>query len=296
MDGVRTRVRPGGPELVRSAETIAWLLGICLWAAAAPVFAAGDPFGPTELAHIYYPRHACVSDHIQVEVWDARADVWNPHPQHPLVPVESCQLEDPGILLNAIRWRCAEEELEEDQGWYVGLDIFDPSIVASCEVGSLESPEPRLEIHVARPDSGAQMRSEDPIALLEGSIRMEGIEGLQYDVVIAIDRSADGQDPELRLRAQVEAARQWLGEIEHRLGDVRVGILSYPDIEPYQPPAARVHAAPTVDRALLLRALDNVLARGVAGDPAFLTGLGAAIDLLAPTYETRSRPRARPTC
>lgn len=247
-----------------------------------------------ELAHIFYPRQACESDHIEVQVWDAREDQWFPHADHSLVPVESCQLEDPGILLNAIRWRCDEPDLEPEDGWYVGLDIFDPAIVSSCEVGALAAPAPTTEIHVSRPDSGAEMRSADPVALVEGSVRIEGVEGVEYDVVIAIDRSADGQDPERRLQGQVAAARSWLRSVESRLGDVRVSIVSFPDIEPYKPPAARVHAAPTSDRALLERALDNVLARGVDGDPSFLTGLAAALDLLVPAYEPRTRPRARP--
>ena len=87
---------PGGPELLRSALRSLWLTAICLSAAAAPVFAAGDPFGPSDLFHIYYPRNACESDHIEVEVWDVRADAWLPHAHHPLVPVETCQLEKPG--------------------------------------------------------------------------------------------------------------------------------------------------------------------------------------------------------
>jgi hypothetical protein len=261
---------------------------------ALPAAGANDPFGEPELAHIYYPRNACESDYVEVQVWNPRDDAWFPHTQHPLVPVETCQLEDPGVLLNAIRWRCAEAELEEDQGWYVGLDIFDPAIVSSCEVGALQTASSDTEIYVARPESGAQMRSESPIAVVEGSVRVDGVEGIDYDVVIAIDRSADGHEPEQRLRAQVDAARHWLRSMAPRLGSLRVAIVSYPDVEPYKPPAARVHAAPTLDQELLERALDNVLARGVAGDPSFLTGLAAALDLLAPVYEPRTRPRARP--
>jgi len=261
---------------------------------ALPVPGLADFQEAPELAHIYYPRNACESDYIEVQVWNVREDSWYPHAEHSLVPVETCQLEDPGLLLNAIRWRCDEPDLASDEGWFVGLNIFDPAIVSSCEVGALAGPAPRTEIHVARPESGAEMRSESPVTTLEGSVRIEGIEGVDYDVVIAIDRSADGDAPDQRLRAQVEAARSWLRSVEDRLGSVRVGIVSYPDVEPYQPPAARVHAAPTANKLLLERALDNVLSRGVAGDPAFLTGLGSALDLLVPAYEARTRPRARP--
>lgn len=258
-----------------------------------PVHGGSDPFGEPALAHIYYPRNACISEYIEVQVWSPRYDAWFPHSQHPLVPAETCQLEDPGILLNGIRWRCAEADLESDQGWYVGLDIFDPAVVSSCEVGSL-SAKLSTEIYVSRPDVGAQMRSERPIARVEGSVRIDGVEGVEYDAVIAIDRSAEGDDPEQRLQAQVAAARAWLHSMASRLGPVRVGVVSFPDVEPYQPPAARVHAAPTIDMGLLERALDDVQARGVAGGAAFVTGLAAAIDLLAPAYEARTRPRARP--
>ena len=111
--------------MLRRAKRVGWpltLVALVHWAV--PAGAAGDPFGGPELAHIYYPRSACESEYVEVQEWSPREDAWFPHTQHPLVPVESCQLEDPGILLNAIRWRCAEAELEKDEGWYVGLDIF----------------------------------------------------------------------------------------------------------------------------------------------------------------------------
>lgn len=86
--------------------------------AAAPV--AGDP------VQVFYTRKGCLGDRIQLGLWDRAGALWRRHPVHPEVPLETCQIEDAGVLLNEIRWRCIEAPGDQlPAAWVVGLDVFD---------------------------------------------------------------------------------------------------------------------------------------------------------------------------
>jgi hypothetical protein len=249
-----------------------------------PVLAtAGD-----DRIHVYYPRAECFGDRVEVEVWDRARESWRAHPEHGLVPVESCQVESAGVLLHEIRWRCYEPDREP--AWHVGLDVFDPAISQSCEVGPVAAALPSADIHIASPFKGAVVKWKKGFALVDGSVRIDGVEGVQYELALALDRSGTGEQARRRLDAQVLAARSFVAAHAKRLGDLRIGVVAFPGTKS----DARIMTLPTSDLRTLDRALGQVARLGTSGSDAFSDGLAAALDLVAPADDKPARPRARP--
>ncbi|MCH8084130.1 MAG: hypothetical protein IH885_07825 [Myxococcales bacterium] len=282
---------------------------------------------------VYYPRDFCSGERLALEVWKRDEQRWVKHPRHPVVPVDSCQLEDAGVLLNEIRWRCLEREhSDRDQGWSVGVRVFEPSVMQRCDVARTGGGFGETEIHVSTPRPDETISDADGNVEIEGSVWVGGLAGAEYDIVIAIDTSAaesrnEGQTPLAKqpserapsqlspadpLTAQVRAARAFVETIRGRLGEVRVGIVSFPGIDAKSAgrPAGADNAAPTGDSEIVLarrelplsddavalqRTLERLLHRERAGPKGFTDGLSLAIDELfrPPDWPGAARPGAR---
>ena len=90
------------------------------------------------------------------------------------MPIESCQLEDAGILLQEIRWRCVETgPVDVPATWVVGLDVFNPRIMERCAVDA-PAAQDGVEIRISRPEPGTTLRQEQPRAAIEGSVQGAG--------------------------------------------------------------------------------------------------------------------------
>jgi len=305
------------PRRVAGARPARALLGhfaaLVLLALPRPALAWGSTMDPV---FVFYPRDFCGGERIALEVWNRDEQRWVKHPRHPVVPVDSCQLEDAGTLLNEIRWRCLDGERDE-QGWSVGVRVFEPSVMQHCDVTRTGSGFGETEIHISTPKPGETILDADGRVEIEGSVWIGGLAGAEYDIVIAIDTSAaksrdaggtpiaqesNGRvssrpfstDP---LRAQVDAARAFVETIRDRLGEIRVGIVSFPgvDAKSTRRPVdasgavstgdsetlfARREIALTDDAVAIQRALDRLLHRDRAGPQSFSDGLALAIDEL----------------
>jgi hypothetical protein len=282
---------------------------------------------------VFYPRAFCSGERIALEVWRRDEQRWVEHPRHPVVPVDSCQLEDAGVLLNEIRWRCLEPDRSDpDQGWNVGVPVFEPSVMQRCDVTRTGDGFGENEIHVSTPKPGETISAADGNVEIEGSVWIGGLAGAEYDIVIAIDTSAaesrDGTETPLAkassgrkpsqsaatgpLAAQVRAARTFVETIRDRLGEVRVGIVSFPGADakssgrPVATSSAESTGNPEVlfarrelpltdDADALQRALGRLSQRNRAGPNSFTDGLSLAIDELfrPPDWPGAARPGAR---
>ncbi len=101
---------------------------------------------------VFYPRNFCSGEQIALEVWDRSEQRWAKHPRHPVIPVDSCQLEDAGVLLNEIRWRCLERDHSDwDEGWSVGVRVFESTVMQRCDVARTGGGFGETEIHVSTP-------------------------------------------------------------------------------------------------------------------------------------------------
>jgi hypothetical protein len=318
---------------------------------------------------VFYPRNSCSGERIALEVWKRDEQRWAKHPRHPVVPVDSCQLEDAGVLLNEIRWRCFDRgQSDPDLGWSVGVRVFEPRVMQHCDVTRSGDGFGETEIHVSTPKPGETVSDADGNVEIEGSVWIGGLAGAEYDIVIAIDTSAaaprDGNETPIAttsspaktsshaktsspaktssqtetsspanrfnesnpsrerapsqlspidpLAAQVRAARAFVESIEDRLGEVRVGIVSFPGIdEKTARKAAKASSAASADdsgslfarrelpltdnAAALRRALTRLSRRDRAGPQSFTDGLSLAIDelLRPPDWPGAARPGAR---
>jgi hypothetical protein len=87
-----------------------------------------------ELVRVFYPRGDCETGIIELEIYDRSQPAWVPHPIHPRIEADTCQLEVAGILLQEIRYRCVDpEDPERFSDWVDGADVFRPRAAPECE-------------------------------------------------------------------------------------------------------------------------------------------------------------------
>lgn len=261
-----------------------------------PAWAEGSAWAQDPVL-VYYPRGDCRGTQIELEVFDRQSRRWVPHPAHPLVPVESCQVEDAGRLLNEVRWRCEEPPgTQPPSVFVVGLDVFDPRVMEQCSLGRQQA-ESGVEVHVEKPARGARVRNPTMEVAIEGSVRMNGLAGGEYDVVLALDRSEATRRDGLDLfEAQLTAAEALVESLRPRLGPLRIGIVSYPNLPPLPGDGgtgALREIALGDDPEALLAALAALRARGTSGFPTFLSALSYALREVDPAAGHGARTRAR---
>jgi hypothetical protein len=246
---------------------------------------------------VFYARADCRGEHLELEVYDRELKIWRQHPAHPLVPVDSCQVEDAGRLFNEIRWRCEEPPgTEPPSVWVEGLDVFDARVMEQCAVGRREA-ETGVELRVEKPGRGATVRNPTMEVAIEGSVRMNGLAGDEYDVVLVLDRSDDTRrDGVDLLAAEVAAARAFVDTLRPRLGSVRIGIVSYPNLPPIPGDGgtgAHREIALGDDAAALEASLDALRARDASGFSTFLSAFEYGLRELDPARRRGARPQAR---
>jgi hypothetical protein len=136
---------------------------------------------------------------------------------------------------------------------------------------------------------------------VQGSVRMDGVDGNDYDVLLLLDRSGGtqqgGGEPDL-LGAQVEAARRFVESVAPRLGPVRIAVASYPNMPPLPDSpagtAARREISFSDDAAALRAALDRLEGRRASGFQTFGSALDFALSELlgdAPGSDARGGAR-----
>ena len=268
---------------------------ICLALGVVALGANADDGSVPDPVHVYYADATCASGELELEIWDREARAWVAHPRHRRVPTQTCQIEDAGVLLNELRWRCADSAVNAtapDAGWVIGLDVFDAEVMSHCAVDQIAANDRETSISISSPREGVAVQAPTPRVAVEGSVRVAGLEGVDYDVVLAIDRSAPAAGGVDSLHAQVEAARAWLRAVTPRLGAVRVGIVSYPNLPPGpgESTAARREVALTDDVKALHAVMERLRWRRSAGLSTTPAALTLAIDELT---GAAARPRAR---
>jgi hypothetical protein len=243
---------------------------------------------PADPVFVYYERGSCNAGEIDLELWNRLQKRWEPHPVHPRVSVESCQLEDAGMLLNELRWRCLEGPRDElPPAWVVGLNVFDEDVIERCASSQSGSAIRSLQIEVTQPPGDGTVRAAEPRVRVAGQVKISGIRGAAYDIVIAIDVSSEAGDTEDGradlVALQVAAARDFLRSLTPRLGDVRVSIVAFPELRASGDAQADTRSGvPLTDRPTLLEsALRRIEQRGSAGSADLADGLELALDQLA---------------
>jgi hypothetical protein len=282
--------------LASAALGLAACLGLAGGAWAEPALAAAWAEDPI---YVFHPAGECESEWIELELWDREHERWRTHPGHPRVKLGTCQVEDAGTLLNELRWRCVgPSEPPPTAGWVTGIDVFDPERMQRCAV------DDRVEggvrgIRLRTPAAGETVTAPGFEVQVDGSVWLDGMEGDEYDVLLAIDRSAATQThARALLAAQVAAAHAWVDALAPRLGKVRLGIYSFPNMPPLPGTGGQTGARPeqsfSADPAVLHRALDRLLARRASGVQTFISALDHGIRSFASRRRGGgARPQAR---
>lgn len=241
--------------------------------------------GVIDPIYVLFPRGSCRGEFMDLEVWNRSQGAWQAHPTHARIRVDTCQLEDAGVLLQEIRSRCVEEPGSWlPPTWIVGVEVFDPEIMQRCTAPAARGEGfGELEIRVSSPKPGETVRNESMSAEVRGSVRIGGLEGANYDIVIAVDTSA-AIHPEAAGRvkligAQVAAVRAFVRSLTGRLGEVRIGIVSFPSSSPDT--GVRREVGLTGDPRALHRGLDSIVHRRAGGPSRFSPALAFAVDELA---------------
>ncbi len=258
-------------------------------AAASTAFAddATDTSWAKDPVHVYYDGGDCGTAAIEIQVFDRENERWRPHPRHFRVPVPSCQIEDAGVLLNELRWRCAiEPEPEFPPAWRT-FRVWDPKVMERCAVDAIATGPERIAIAVSAPGDGVAVSAPEPVVPLSGSVLVDGLAGAGYDVVLVVDRASRDL-----LAAQTLAMRAWVRRLAPRLGAIRIAVISYPNVPPApgERTGARRELDWSADADAIDRALAGLLRRPVSSVATVPEALDAALELLA-----AGRPGARPT-
>jgi hypothetical protein len=279
-----------------------WFAAALVVSLAVPAAASSKPAGGADAhdpVYVFYPRGSCQEDAIELEVWNRESSAWAAHPEHARVPVESCQLEDAGILLQEIRWRCIETTPAAlAPAWVVGLDVFNPNVMERCAGNGRVKELRDAEIVITSPAPGSTVRERTPNVALEGSVRIGGLAGVRYDVVLALDVSRRVGRSDGVFDAEVGAARSFVSGLSHRLGDVRIGVVTFPNrqVSRNDPggTGARRDVALGGSYAELDRGLRAVQARGHGSFQSFSSGLDFALaELLGKIPGSGAREDAR---
>ena len=107
------------------------LLGLALLVVQVALADPGDP--ADERVRVLYPRGACATGVIEIEVFERGTGVWQPHPVHWRIPADTCQEEVAGVLLQEIRYRCVDPEAPSRvSAWILGVDVFDSISADRC--------------------------------------------------------------------------------------------------------------------------------------------------------------------
>jgi hypothetical protein len=86
---------------VRTAEKTLCATVICGVALVAMASSGGaEPWDPIP---VFFPTSYCGTGIFEVERWSRTRATWEPHPDHPRIAANSCQIEDAGWLYNEKR-------------------------------------------------------------------------------------------------------------------------------------------------------------------------------------------------
>ncbi len=121
---------------------------------------------PGDRVAVFLPAQSCESGLLEMEVWSRERSAWLPHPEHPRVLANSCQVEPAGALLNETRFRCVAVASEAEPSPWRRVQVFSPAWMQRC---TLPVPAPaRLGVRLETPAPG------DVVSNLERSVALSG--------------------------------------------------------------------------------------------------------------------------
>lgn len=121
---------------------------------------------PGDRVAVFLPAESCESGQLEMEVWSRQREAWLPHPEHPRVLANSCQVEPSGALLNETRFRCVALASDAEPHPWRRVQVFSPAWMRRCKL-PVPTP-PRLGVRLETPAPG------DLVSNLERSVALSG--------------------------------------------------------------------------------------------------------------------------
>lgn len=111
-----------------------WVVGLALGFGLAQEALSQTPTPEEDRVQVFYPKGECETGLIEIEVYNRTTRAWQPHAEHPQIEADTCQREDPGVLLQELRVRCADpEHPARASEWRVGAEVFKPLASSQCK-------------------------------------------------------------------------------------------------------------------------------------------------------------------
>ena len=261
-------------------------IGLGLLAAVGLVGALGAGTPPHDPVQVFYPQGGCETGVLEIELWHRTLKAWRPHPDHPRIMANTCQMEDAGDLLNEIRVRCADPaNPARGSAWVTGVQVYEPAGAPGCERPnfSFRRPNsPRITLTAPRADRPVSEPTKTPA--LRGRVE------LTHDVVVLVDQTvfasiaASEGEPARGPRLTPEQLTRVLekasgGERDHE-GPLRLAWIPFSDRDSARPPVSR-QPVPFLDAPAAWRAESRVLDEKSAAAPNWVSGFDQAMASLA---------------
>lgn len=283
----------------------------------------------SEPRRVFYPGRGCQSRVLEVEVWSEPLEIWGPHPEHPRVVADSCQLEDAQRALHQIRVRCIDPTARKEASpWRVGLGRSLEGGRNRCEDRAEDHDGAGIEIDEPKP--GTRVENSAAEVSVGGRVSFEEREAAGYEIVIAIDVSGSTWQPagidvdgdgtvgvplgippvvyssdigDTILAAEIQAVRILVSRLQPSLGPTRIGIVSFSGERvrgegggTYSTrPPVRVESPLTDNFEQLSGVLDEVQDRGSEGGTNFFAAVERSVVELSGRWDAASdaRPNTR---
>jgi hypothetical protein len=256
----------------------------CLLLGVVEAGAAG--VSPTDPVQVFYPRGACETGILEIELWNRVASEWGPHPAHWRVLADTCQEEDAGDLLNEIRVRCVDlANPARASKWRVGVEVYHPGEAPSCippQKNARRETDPDIEL--AAPSADAPVRTISKVVNVSGRVL------LHREVVLLLDDSFERAERE----ATASALLDWLRASAPHLGTLRVGLIRYRPRANTEAAGRRASAAnvPLLDRPSDVEARLSAWANGGRSGRGAVTGFVEGAESAAAALEAHGRAGA----
>jgi hypothetical protein len=253
---------------VRTAEKALCATVICGVALVAMASPGGtEPWDPIP---VFFPTSYCGTGIFEVERWSRTRATWEPHPDHPRIAANSCQIEDAGWLYNETRFRCFRGPNEARVHPWRRIQVFNPQWMRRCPVPT-GPPDPGLfAVRLESPQPG------DVVANLTRTVEVHGwVEAANrpvsgHDLIFVLDAAPGARD------AGRDLAVSLIRTLRDRPEAIRAGVVRFSS-------AARAGGgrASDANHVLLLDDdLERVAQSLMAAPPHSLRGDGGALEAL----------------
>jgi hypothetical protein len=211
-------------ERVRRAEKALCATILCSVALVAMTSPAGAE--PRDPIPVFFPTSYCGTGIFEVERWDRTRAMWQPHPDHPRIIANSCQIEDAGWLYNETRFRCLRGLNEARVHPWRRVQVFNPQWMAKCPVPRGPPDPGPFAVRLESPRAGEVVANLTRTVDVHGWIESANRPVSGHDLIFVLDAAPGARDVGRELAGSV------IRTVRDRPEAIRVGIVRFSSTAP----------------------------------------------------------------